>query len=309
MGFDVAAAITKLRGMKALFTQIVKETSSFHNAVCTIVDSTSADEQYGMLGQVPLVQELIGDRDWEEYRAVDWTIKNKTWADSLLIKKERIEDDQLGFYASTLAKMAVRAARHPDSLLFKLIADGEMGECFDGQNFYDTDHRWGSSGAQSNSLTFGVANINAITPAEFKSAYHKARATLLGFRDDRGELINEDIATASDSLAVFYHIDMEEIAETALAARLVPTGGDNIVIGSPKTFSSARMGSAVKFDVFKIDEPLKPFIYQRRTKLEREMKGMKDLEFNNVKFMTRARYNLGYSAWWLAVRITFVQGA
>jgi phage major head subunit gpT-like protein len=50
---------------------------------------------------------------------------------------------------------------------------------------------------------------------------------------------------------------------------------------------------------------LRPFVFQARRPLARQMKGMDDREFKNVKFMTDARYNLGYLAWWNAVLTEF----
>jgi phage major head subunit gpT-like protein len=57
--------------------------------------------------------------------------------------------------------------------------------------------------------------------------------------------------------------------------------------------------------LYRVDTPFKPYIFQAREPLSRKMKGMDDIEFKDVKFMTQARYNVGYGAWWNAVRYTF----
>ena len=51
-------------------------------------------------------------------------------------------------------------------------------------------------------------------------------------------------------------------------------------------------------------EAVKPFVFQRREPLTRMMKGIDDLETKDVKFMTEARYNVGYFAWWTSILCT-----
>ncbi len=53
-----------------------------------------------------------------------------------------------------------------------------------------------------------------------------------------------------------------------------------------------------------IGEAVKPFVFQRREPLTRMMKGIDDLETKDVKFMTEARYNVGYFAWWTSILCT-----
>ena len=42
----------------------------------------------------------------------------------------------------------------------------------------------------------------------------------------------------------------------------------------------------------------------RREPLTRMMKDIDDLETKDVKFMTEARYNVGYFAWWTSILCT-----
>ncbi|MCE5420260.1 MAG: Mu-like prophage major head subunit gpT family protein, partial [Acidithiobacillus sp.] len=49
-------------------------------------------------------------------------------------------DDNVGVYTPLFAEMGRAAAAHPDELAFGLLAAGESTLCYDGQNFFDTDH-------------------------------------------------------------------------------------------------------------------------------------------------------------------------
>jgi phage major head subunit gpT-like protein len=101
------------------------------------------------------VREWVGDRVFNEMRAADYTLANKLWEDSILIKKTDLADDRHGIYNPLAAMMGVRAAQHPDKLFFTaLVANGT---CFDGQAFFSASHSFGDSGTQSNSLTLDAA--------------------------------------------------------------------------------------------------------------------------------------------------------
>jgi hypothetical protein len=46
-------------------------------------------------------------------------------------------------------------------------------------------------------------------------------------------------------------------------------------------------------------------VFQKREPISRQPKGADDIEKKDIKFMTQARYNVGYLAWWNAVLYTF----
>ena len=59
----------------------------------------------------------------------------------------------------------------------------------------------------------------------------------------------------------------------------------------------------VFLDLFQ--RPVDFSIIHLRQLLRVQTKGAEDIEFNSYKVMTEARYNVGYLAWWCAVRTTF----
>lgn len=305
MAHDTAKAITCLRGLTARFDNSVKAASPFYPKLAMTVPSTGADEQYGILGRVPQVREWIGDRDFKELRGAQWTLANKLWESSLRIARTDIADDRLGMYSPVMEQMGRRAAKYPDSLMFTLMNAGESGTCFDGQYFFDTDHSWGDSGDQDNDLTYNASDHTAVTAAEFKLAYNAAVQALMSFVDDQGELLNDDIYDERQQLVVVLHPTLLQVAHDALSVRTVSTGGENYVITQPTIYASARYTSTVKFDIYKVDEPIRPYIFQTRKPLVRETKNQADIEDKDVLFMTEARYNMGYGAWWTGVRTTF----
>lgn len=305
MGQDVASSTVKLRGLTAKFDARVKAATPFYPNVCMITDSDGADEQYAMLGAVPGVREWVGDRDFKDLAAVDWTLVNKHFEGSVLIKRTDYDDDRLNLYGAPIEQLGVRFANHPNKILFELMEDGYKAPCFDGQYFYDEDHSWGDSGAQSNKVSQTVSDSSSVTATEVKSAFNAAVVALCGFKDDRGELINDDIQDITQQIAVVANPVLRQAIEDALSVRTASSGADNIVIARPRIATTSRITSTTKMHIFKVDDPVKPFIFQQRSPLKKQIKGVDDIEDKYIKFLTEARYAMGYGAWWTAIEVTF----
>ena len=304
MALDTAKATVTLRTLTKKFDNRVQSATPFYPQLCTVVDSDGADEAYGILGDMPGVKEWLGDRQFKELRAGTFTIANKLWEDSLLIKKTDLADGRTLMYGPLMEDLGIEAAHHPDELFFTAMVNGETETCFDGQYFFDTDHSWGESGSQSNDLTQAAATSTIPTAAEFRTAFHAARAAMLKFKNDQGKLLNRPVSTGLKNLLCVVNPDFEVIAKEALTAQIL-SNNSNVVVDAPTIVSSAYLTDTSKMYLFNLDGALKPFVFQQREALSRQMKGLEDIETKDVKFMTQARYNLGYLAWWKAVLTTF----
>lgn len=309
MPLDTAAAVAKLRSLTVKFDNKVKATTPFYPTICTIVNSDGADEEYGMLGSVPAVREWLGDRQFNSVRAAKFTIENRPWESSISVLKDHIDDDRLGLYTPLYENLATRAARHPDKLILgELLTNAETSVCLDGQFFYDTDHQWGSSGAQSNLISTAIAAAATPTINEFKDALSAAVQAMLKYKDDQGEFIHDDAVYGLDSgmqlvaLVPLHYLDVANRATTY--GIMVNNGETNVPAVVAQIVSTPRI-TGNQFDLLRVDTPVRPFIFQEREPLSRRLKGMDDIEFRDVKFMTKARYNAGYGAWWNAVRTKF----
>ena len=306
MSLDTGKAVAKLRSLTRKFDNRVESATPFYPRVCTLVPSDGADEEYGMLGSVPGIREWVGDRVFNELRGAKFTVENKEWENSVRIKRTDIEDDRLGLYGPVLEQMGLEAATHPDELIFEtLIAGGESAACFDGQYFFDTDHSWGDSGTQSNDLTYNATDHTAVTAAEFKAAYHAVLETMVAFKNEKGKLLNRPVVTGLNNILIVVPPQLWDAAVTGLKSQLLGGGDSNVLLAMPEIVCSPHLTSGTKFYVFNLGGVLKPFVYQARRPLSRQMKGLEDREFKDVKFMTDARYNAGYLAWWTAVLTTF----
>lgn len=306
MSVNTAQATATLRDLTVRFDRAVNAARPFYSEVCTLVPSSRSDEKYAWLGDSPSMIEWLGERKFKQLRAADYLLANKLWENSLLIPRHNIEDDALGIYGPLMEKLAAEAALHPDKLLFQSIVAAESTACFDGQFFYDTDHAWGDSGTQSNDLTFNATDHTNVTSAEFKSAYHAARLAMLQFKNDQGEPLNRPTVDGMGSLMLLVPPTLEQQAQEAINAPILGLNS-NVVLDRPRIVCSPYLTSGVKFYLFNLGDALKPFVFQARQPLRRQMKGYQDgdIEFKDAKFMCEARYNVGYLAWWTTVLTTF----
>lgn len=141
MAVVTPALLTSLRtGMASIFQDSLRATPTHWANVATLVPSTTASNTYGWLGQFPKLREWVGARVVKDMAASGYTLTNKLYEGTVSIARTDIEDDNIGIYKPMMQEVGRATATHPDELVFALLAAGHSTLCFDGQNFFDTDH-------------------------------------------------------------------------------------------------------------------------------------------------------------------------
>lgn len=152
-----SATLDALRvGFKTSFQNGLGQAQPQWSKVATKVTSTTKAEKYGWLGKLPKIREWIGDRLVQNLMEHDYEVKNKSFELTIGVDRDDVEDDTLGIYASLFEEMGMSTAAHPDELVFPLLKNGFVTPCFDGQNFFDTDHPV----IQEDGSTASVANTD-----------------------------------------------------------------------------------------------------------------------------------------------------
>lgn len=309
MALTTAQQEVKLNEMLTKFDLSVGNATPYWPSKCLTNPSDGADEKYGWLGNIPGMREWLGARVFNQLRAATYTLPNKEWENSLLVKKTDLADDRAGLYGPLLQSLGVECAHHPDELWFTTLINGTSTTCFDGQFFFDTDHAWGDSGTQSNDLTYTCTDPDNPTDAEFKAAWHLLRRTMLGFKRDNGKTFHRPVIGSQQEFSLICPLALEETAKSALTATLAGGGDTNVVLDAPKIDTTPALTNGRVFygtydDRAKV--PLAPFVFQARKPIERSWKGLDDQETKDVKIMADSRYNIGYLAWWNACVMTLV---
>jgi phage major head subunit gpT-like protein len=127
-------------GLVKIFQDTMKDTPTDWQRIATLVPSSTASNTYGWLGEFPGLREWIGDRVIKDMKAQGYVITNRLFEGTVGVKRTDIEDDNLGIYTPMTQEQGRAAKVHPDELVFDVLKAGHTSECYDGQNFFDTDH-------------------------------------------------------------------------------------------------------------------------------------------------------------------------
>ncbi|MCL7804719.1 Mu-like prophage major head subunit gpT family protein [Pasteurella multocida] len=104
------------------------------------IGSNTDTNTYGFLGDFPKMKEWVSKRQIKNMQAQGTSIKNKTFEATVQVPRTNVEDDQVGLFRPMVQQAGQSAAELPDDEVFALLKKGESTLCYDGQNFFDTDH-------------------------------------------------------------------------------------------------------------------------------------------------------------------------
>lgn len=127
-------------GFNAAFQRGLGVATSYYTRVATIVNSTTSSNEYGWLGKAPRFREWIGDRVINAMTKSGYTLKNKSYENTIAVDRDDFEDDNLGIYGPLFEELGSSANTFPDELTFALMKLGFSSLCYDGQYFFDVDH-------------------------------------------------------------------------------------------------------------------------------------------------------------------------
>lgn len=280
-----------LRGLttsySAAFQKALDEAPTDYKELATVVPSSTAEQAYAWLGQMPGLREWIGEREIQSIKQHGYTIKNKTFERTIGVPREAIEDDQYGVYAPFMAAIGSEAGRHPNDLIYAAMMAGFTELCYDGKAFFAEDHKVGDK-------TYSNKGKDALS----QHAFATARAAIMSILGDKGKSLH----LVPDVLVVSPAKEME--GRKILEADLIE-GTSNITKGLARLKVAPEL--AEKPDYWFLlctNRPLKPFIYQERKKIKFVSKTDErdDNVFMRNEYLYGAdgRSNAGYGFWQMA---------
>jgi phage major head subunit gpT-like protein len=305
MGFN-AITPADIRALNTQFSGAFKgaydTTEVQHPKLTTLAPSNSKDNTYGWMAKLPKMREWLGERVVHRLAAHSFKITNRKFELTLAVDRDDFDDDNLGVYLPVATAIGEQARKHPDDLLWELMIDGHnaTAECFDGQNFFDTDHpvnvNDSSLGTQSNyrtSMTLDATNFFAM------------RAAMSQFKGDDGRpmgIIGKTLVVPSA---------LEKVARETVAAATVSTGGTNVAYNLAEVIVVPELGGDTTKDktwyLLDTSRSVRPFINQvrRATTFVAKMNPSDDNVIYNDEFLWAAsgRYNMGYGPWFLAMKM------
>ncbi len=243
------------------------------NAASSIVDAISTapmlsdqdSETYAWMGMVPSMVAKQGEKKFSQLRDVAWTVKNVEYQGGIVIPKKHIMYDKTDQVMIRVNELADRTNDHWWSLVAPLIINAETTPCYDGQYFFDTDHSEADSGAQDNDITYNVTTPTDPTAAEMISAIMSGVTTMMGFKDDRGEYLNEGV----NEFLILVGTPLLTNAMKALSQTQISSGDSNILIEQDsfkfRVQASPRLSAWTdRFAIFSTQGTQRPIIRQQR---------------------------------------------
>ncbi len=153
------AALEALRtGFRTLFQVGIAKATPVSDPLITTVTSSTKVETYGFLATFPIFRKWIGEKRIRSIAEKIYQLVNDSFEATIGIHKDKINDDSLGLYGPMAQGWGESAGALKDRLAFDALIHGHERPCYDGQNFFDTDHPMGPEDtATSNMSAAGAA--------------------------------------------------------------------------------------------------------------------------------------------------------
>lgn len=287
------------------------------NGVSNLFNSDQESETYKFLGQSPAMREWIGGRQAKGFSGQGVTVLNKHYEATIEIEKRDARRDKTAQIEARIQEFADRSITHWASLVSALMVAGESTTCYDGQFFFDTDHSEGDSGAQSNDLSVTIAGLpaqvhgstTAPSNEEMQQSILRAVTAILGFKDDRGEPMNENAREFVVTVPMSLYPMALAACNASMTQAMVQNQNPNL-LGDFRlsAIPNARLSSWTnKFAVWRTDSPIKALIRQAEQDVELKAKAEgSEFEFDNDawQFGIDAWRGVGYGYWQRACLVT-----
>lgn len=288
-----------LVGMQTSFMKGFEGFATVYDKVCMTVNSTKDKETFPFLGATSGLKEWIDERQHKDLSQYSFEIVNKTYEDTLSVKRTALEDNQYSQYFTQALMMGESVRRSYDVLFASAVEAAGSTTCYDGQYFFDTDHSSGLSGTQSNLL-----GSTAFSATNLKTAI----TTMEKYKDDAGVVMGNKathlMVPSGLRFAAMEVINPNVVAgSTDVTARSL-AGTLEIIVNPYLTTAATAANSA--WYVLNLGSAVKPFIFQNRIPAEftQLTSGDDYFERDVVKFGCRARFAFGLGEWRYALKGT-----
>ena len=293
-----------------IFQQLFKDTPSIWQNIASRLPSSGPSTVHAWLTALPNMRKWIGDRQILNLATEAQTIVNENFEETVRVKRNDIEDDQLGIYNSLFSELGRAAKRWPDQLVVAALRAGITAIGYDGVPFFSAshplDHRVAGSAVQTNLHTSMALNA---------TNYSYVRSVMMSLLDINGtpmELMPNLLVVPPQ---------LEGAGKQVLNAEIV---GQQVVLTGP-TYGAAGVSNVFMNSASLLVLPqlavdpttwylldttrgIKPFIFQER-KSPRMVYLNAETDANvffrgDFLYGVDARGAAGYALWQMAARAT-----
>jgi len=264
----------------ALYQGAYAGAPKFVDQYCTTMPSTSTQQLYHWIAQIPGMKEWIGERQLNNAVLRNYSLINKNYEDSIRLDKFLVEDDQYGAFGPTVQGFGDSVGRWPDEVMAAIVEGGTSNLCYDGQPFFDTSHPVSISDPYAVGLD-GVATFsNKLVGAAYDiaaagnavAAWSLGRAKMATFVGDAGKVL----ALQADTLMVppaletaakiigQAEITAQVVKNVAADQNVAAAGITNVWRGTLKNIIVNPYLTTNAAYIMCSARPIKPFVWQLR---------------------------------------------
>lgn len=284
--------------LKKSFNDALKRANPTWDQIATLIPSTTAANYYAWMEQFPQLKKWVGDKMVQRLQRQDYVVPNEDYEATISVKRNHIEDDQLGIYPTTAAGYGTTAANWPDRLIYDLINAGFSEKCFDGQPYFSESHPVGKK-KFSNRLS---APLSIASLEKAQAGFGKAREMMWSLLDSQDEplSLNPNILLVGPALF--------DTATALMTTDRLEDGKPNPYKNAAKVVMSQRIKSTTSWFLLDTTQALKPFIFQMRKKpvFVSQTTSDSDSVFMRAEYLfgVEARGAAAYAFWQMAVGST-----
>ena len=246
--------------LKTTFNKLFDATPTVWEKIAMKIPSTGSQNDYAWLENFPKMRRWVGDKVIKALKAGKYVLVNEDFEATVSVKRNHIEDDNLGIYAPQAENAGFSAKQWPDELVMEKVNGAFTTECFDGQYFCDTDHpvidpATGNPASVSNK---GTAVLSEATLAAAKSSIGAARTAMKKFKDNEGRPLNisPNVLLVPPAL--------EDTANVLATNERLEDGKQNPYKGTFTVVVDSRLTSDTAWFLLDTTKPVKPFVFQER---------------------------------------------
>lgn len=172
-------------GARTGFLTAMRETKTNYQRAAMMVKMTANSVQLVDLGAAPMPVKSTTGREIQDMIEKQKLVEPEDWEIIVWISQNAIDDDQTGTLERKVRSAGQRFQRHIGKRVFEVLNAGDgttYGLCYDGQEFFDSDHVDKGAHYQTNqdneyALAFSPDNFETVKVAASK------------FVDDQGEYV------------------------------------------------------------------------------------------------------------------------
>jgi phage major head subunit gpT-like protein len=268
--------------LKKSFQNGLSLSESQWERVATRIPSTGAANFYAWLEMFPKMREWIGEKQLTKLLQNDFTVPNRDFEATIVVKRNHIKDDQLGIYGVQALGAGQSATQWPDDLVFELLDDAFTAKGYDGLPFISDKHRMGDRTFSN----MGTAPLSVESQAAAKASLGAARTSMKNLKDRHGRplKLRPDLLVVPPLL--------EDTAKALVTVERLEDGKPNLYRGAAEVLVVQHLTSDKRWFLLDTTQPLKPLIYQDREKPD--FVSQTSMDSDDV-FM-RAEYKYGVEA-------------